>query len=726
MEHDNQLLPPHGHLDYCQADKVYGWAWCKNYPHVQLKIEFRVDGRLLLTTTANRFRSDLFTLGMGTGNYGFEFVPPKKIFNNSIHRIDVTVSVSGRSYSLIGSPIKRIFERRELFFGEAKLTQSGVIEGWAADRGYGEKPPVFQVSTDTGECVYYSANILRQDIKKLYPRGSIFGFRGVIPSKWYQNSKKILVSGIVDGNPLALRGSPIKLEVRGSYYEQIINEGRGNLAEKKKIIHYLSRSHKSSPMISVLMPVYDPPEHYLIEAIKSVIRQSYRNWQLCIVDDASKNKNIRKILSNFSSKEKRIEITWRARNGNISAATNTALKSAKGSYIALLDHDDLLHTDALLHAANILARKSNVQMLFTDEDKCDTNGERYDPYRKSGWDRELILGQNCVSHLGIFRTSLVKRLGGFRRGYEGSQDYDLVLRAARELKDSQIHHLGKILYHWRASTGSTALANTEKAYASVAMQKALQDHLRTINLKAAIDPVANGTFFSIRPKLLHNKNLLSVILKISSRLNTNSLKETFNIFKDIPCEIIVLKKPSENLSTDDVNYCSFKRCKIVHYSTSEDGLGLFMKAALLASGNILCWIDTGMTPIDGKRGWLRGILGHALREDIGLVGPRFVNSQGSIQSAGLGLNSSKQTYPMFQGRSINNLETGALVALTRSVVAVDERMFFCASEKVTKVFGEGPDPGVYKSWTHEICDRLKKQGCRSIVYPSATFLCETE
>ncbi len=226
------------------------------------------------------------------------------------------------------------------------------------------------------------------------------------------------------------------------------------------------------PLISIVVPVYNPEKVLLIECIESVINQSYSNWELCLADDASPEGYVREVLEAYAAKDKRVKPIFREVNGHISAASNSAVEIAQGEWTALLDHDDLLHEHALYHVVSAINKKPDTEFIYSDEDKINEQGERIDPHFKSDWNLDLLYSQNYVSHLGVYKTAIVNKIGGFRLGYEGSQDYDLLLRYSREIDHDKIVHIPKVLYHWRMVEGSTALASGEKSYTSEAGIKA--------------------------------------------------------------------------------------------------------------------------------------------------------------------------------------------------------------------------------------------------------------
>ena len=219
-------------------------------------------------------------------------------------------------------------------------------------------------------------------------------------------------------------------------------------------------------------------------AIESVQGQLYPHWELCIADDASTDKSVRRLLRKYAESDPRIKVTFRERNGHISAASNSAIELASGEFIAFLDNDDTLTEHALFWVAHTIAEHPDVGLLYSDEDKIDQLGNRYEPYFKCDWNPDLFLSHNMICHLGVYRSDLVRAVGGFREGYEGAQDYDLALRCIERLAPQQIRHIPRVLYHWRSHPGSTARGGSEKPYALVAGQRALDDHFARIGLSA--------------------------------------------------------------------------------------------------------------------------------------------------------------------------------------------------------------------------------------------------
>ncbi len=254
--------------------------------------------------------------------------------------------------------------------------------------------------------------------------------------------------------------------------------------EAEEIRRFLARL-PIQPKFSVLVPVYQTPQKELTEMIASVKAQIYDDWELCIADDGSKQPHVREILEAEAQVEPRIKLVFREENGNISAASNSALALATGDFLALLDHDDILAPYALAIMADAINRHPDADVLYSDEDKLNAQGHRYGAYFKPDWNPELLYGQNFISHLGVYRSSLVRALGGFRLGFEGSQDYDLALRATAATKGPVVH-VPHVLYHWRVYPGAGTFSSTQSGRAVDAARRAIKEQLAGMGVEASV------------------------------------------------------------------------------------------------------------------------------------------------------------------------------------------------------------------------------------------------
>ncbi|HEY3323597.1 MAG TPA: glycosyltransferase [Planctomycetota bacterium] len=271
----------------------------------------------------------------------------------------------------------------------------------------------------------------------------------------------------------------------------------------------------SPPLLSVLMPVYNAPELYLRMAIDSVLRQLYPHWELCIADDCSTAAHVRPLLAEYAARDPRIRVTYREKNGNISAATNTALEMARGDFIALMDNDDELAEHALFKFAQAIAADRSLDMLYSDEDKIDIHGQHSDPFFKPDWSPEYFLACMYTCHLGVYRTALVREIGGFRSAFDTAQDYDMVLRLTA--KTSRIHHIPDILYHWRMLPTSTASGASAKPKAHVTSERALQEFIRATGRTGTVEDGPALGFHRVR-YAISGEPLVSIIIPSACKL----------------------------------------------------------------------------------------------------------------------------------------------------------------------------------------------------------------
>ncbi len=251
-------------------------------------------------------------------------------------------------------------------------------------------------------------------------------------------------------------------------------------------------SMPTHPLISIVMPTYNARIDWLREAIESVRSQIYPHWELCIADDASSDVEVRRLLARYAKDDPRIKVEFRKENGHISAASNSAVDLVTGQWIALMDHDDLLPEHALFWMADAIRRFPDARLFYSDEDKIGASNQRCEPYFKPDWNLDLFYSQNFFCHLGVYDASLVRDVGGFRVGFEGAQDHDLVLRCIEKLEPSQIQHVPRILYHWRAHPQSTAQASEAKPYALEAGRRAISEHLARKGVEATVTADLSG------------------------------------------------------------------------------------------------------------------------------------------------------------------------------------------------------------------------------------------
>jgi glycosyltransferase involved in cell wall biosynthesis len=364
------------------------------------------------------------------------------------------------------------------------------------------------------------------------------------------------------------------------------------------------------PLVSVVMPTYNTPEVWLRQALDSVRAQLYPHWELCIADDASPRPEVRRVLEEYAQRDARIRFVVRPTNGHISAASNSALELARGEFVALLDHDDELSEDALARVVEALNAHPDADIVFSDEDKLDTSGRRFDPYFKPEWNLDLFRSQNLISHLGVYRTERVREVGAFRQGFEGSQDYDLALRVVERTTPARIRHVPRVLYHWRAIPGSTALDVGEKSYASTAARRALQEHLDRTTSGARVEPGAQAALHRVRYPLPSPPPAVTVILQARAGADGEARREALRRATDYPDVEWLAAPGGVSGASEAANH-----------------------AARRARGEVLVFLDAHLEPC--SPGWLAELVSHALRPEVGGVGAKLYTPDGAVEHAGL-------------------------------------------------------------------------------------------
>ncbi|TXN38578.1 glycosyltransferase, partial [Methylobacterium sp. WL7] len=274
------------------------------------------------------------------------------------------------------------------------------------------------------------------------------------------------------------------------------------------------------PLISVVMTTYETNLTFLQEAINSVIEQVYENWELCIADDASSSPQVRHLLEKFAGSDKRIRIIVHESNLGISAATNSAFSLARGDWTALVDHDDILREHALAEVVATINQFPDVELIYSDEDKIsEDSNDRFQPFFKPAFSIDLLRSQNYLNHLSVHKSCNIRRVGGWRSDYDGSQDYDLSLRVIEGISFDKIVHIPKILYHWRAAGSSTAKSISYKASAVSAGRTAVSAHLVRSGIKAAVIPAGGQLPYNrVRYAVPASNPLVSIIIPTKDRV----------------------------------------------------------------------------------------------------------------------------------------------------------------------------------------------------------------
>lgn len=391
---------------------------------------------------------------------------------------------------------------------------------------------------------------------------------------------------------------------------------------------------KKNVLISVAVPVYHTGELFLRQMIESVMDQSYKNWELCIVNAGPDDEKVREILNEYAEKDKRIRVRELAENEGIGKNTNRAFEMAEGEYVALLDHDDLLAPDALFEVACAIER-SHPDIIYSDEDKASgENLEHTQPHFKPDFNIDLLRANNYICHLLVIRKTLIDKVGGFREGFDGAQDHDFIFRCSDNA--DIIVHIPRILYHWRTHQASTADNPASKLYAYEAGIRAVRENIERNGEEAEVTHTKDYGFYKVVYKV-RRRSLVSII--IPNKDNKDTLKKCIDSVLTKTTydnyEIIIV----ENNSTQQETFDYYKeleknsRIRVIKWEKEFNFSAINNYAAKSANGEYLLFLNNDIEVRSAD--WIDGMLGNAQRKDVGIVGCRLLYPDNTIQHAGV-------------------------------------------------------------------------------------------
>lgn len=392
------------------------------------------------------------------------------------------------------------------------------------------------------------------------------------------------------------------------------------------------------PCISIIVPTYKTPEKFLKEMIDSVRNQSYENWELCIGDGSVTEDTVKNVVESYQKKDKRIKMLCLSENLGIAGNTNAALSIATGDYIALLDHDDILAPDALYEVVKWMNEhyKDETDVIYTDEDKVSFDLKDYfEPHFKSDYNLDLIRSNNYICHLFVARKSIVDQVGGFRKEYDGSQDYDFILRCIEQSK--HVEHVPKVLYHWRCHPGSTAANQESKMYCYEAGKRAIEDHLKRMGEDDCQVVMTEhlGFYHVIYP--IREQKKVSIIIpnkdqkEILERCIESIIQKTD--YKNY--EIIIV----ENNSTTNEIFEYYKtieqreNIRVVIWKDKFNYSAINNFGVRYANGEYLLFLNNDIEVI--RENWLSEMLANVQRKEVGIVGAKLLYPDNMVQHAGV-------------------------------------------------------------------------------------------
>ncbi|MEO8439434.1 MAG: glycosyltransferase [Spartobacteria bacterium] len=439
------------------------------------------------------------------------------------------------------------------------------------------------------------------------------------------------------------------------------------------------------PLISIILPVYNGSLRFLDEAVTSVRKQIYQHWEICLVDDASTDPRMKPFLEDLAGGDPRIQLLLRESNGHISACSNSALALARGEWCALLDQDDALAENALAEVVCEISRYPDASIIYSDEDFLDASGARTNPFFKPDWNPELFLAQNYLNHLGVYRTSLLREIGGFREGFEGSQDYDLALRCVARSRSEQIRHIPRLLYHWRMAEGSLAEQPDAKPYARHAARRALNSYLADCGIKA--EAVACP----------HNPESHRVVYEQASPL---------------PQVSIVSEARGEAFAKTD-----YPSWEIINAAAGAAEANV---AAGRARGEVLVFLHREVETTEP--GWLSELVSHVVRPEVGAAGGRLWSGAGKLEDGALVLGLGGIAAPPFRGLPREHPGYFNRAWLQQNFSAVSAACLAVRRDLFEELGGFDTENLPYHFYEIDFCLRLRERNLQVVWTPYANLI----
>ena len=438
------------------------------------------------------------------------------------------------------------------------------------------------------------------------------------------------------------------------------------------------RAFASQPLVSILTPVFDTPVPWLRDALDSVLAQVYENWELVLIDDGSTAPNLLAALPALAGRERRIRLVRLESHQGISAALNKGLHIAEGPWLTFLDHDDVLEPDALFQNVKLLQENPGLDLIYSDEDKLTEAG--FDsPILKPDWSPDFFLSCNYLCHMIFLRRDLVREVGGFQPQFDGSQDYDLLLRVSE--RTNRIHHIPRVLYHWRRSESSSASDVRQKPGQLEASWRAIESHLKRRGEEAHVAVDWRTHAFYVRRELLETKRI-SVIIPSSHDLESlQRLVEKLISKTNYPNYDIVVVQVGDRHKVHEAG----ANFRILHLPDAANASAAKNYAVQQTDSPWILFLDPGVEPIETD--WLTIMAEHVQRPNVGAVGARLINPHETIEHAGLVLGVNGIAQSAFRGFPAEHPGVNRQLQMTRNYSAVSGACLLMRREVFQQIGG---------------------------------------
>jgi len=754
-----------GYIDNIEEGVITGWAVDLSQGNAPASLFIFIDDEPVANIHCSLRRMDLAAAGLPAVKAGFQYEIPAKFFDGKYHRLAVRLS-SGAflepspELDIRDGAIWFQLEPPSLIEGVVDGLVQGAICGWALRTDPVSNARIggldIVVSYEGQEIGRVKADRFRPDVARATNGPAQCGFIFQPPARFrdggnYELHFHVAPEGKeLKNSPLAveypsraittklarLQGAvetlstqlwELKKELRSllsttpydlsSHYDAWAREYFRTL--EKNRVKTFGTNAGDGPLVSVICPTYRPDLRYFREAIESVIKQTYRNWELLVIDDHSNRQELSACIAEFCQRDRRIRAISLKKNLGISGATNEGIKAARGEWIAFFDHDDLLEPCAL-ELMIAAAGQTGAKMLYSDEDKIEDGGNFSEPNLKPDWNYRLLLAQNYVCHLLMVEAKTLEKAGLLRSKYDGAQDHDLVLRLSEILAESEICHVREILYHWRKTPGSTAERIDAKSYAVAAGAAAITDHLQRRGIRAQVSPMLGVTTYQVTWGFSHEPKVRVIIpFREQIEVTRACLERLRKVTAWRNWEIVLVDNWS--VSAEAAEFCKaaekLRGVRVLRVEAPFNFSQLNNLACAESDAEFFVFMNNDV--FVEQRDWLRKMVDEALADErVGAVGVKLVYPDRSVQHGGVILGVGGVADHAYRGRPADDPHYMGRGICAQELSAVTAALMLCRAEAFRKVGGLDEVDLAVAYNDVDFCLKLRQAGYRVIYTPA--------
>ena len=755
--------PRYGHVDYIKDGYVHGWAIDSFRGNNAASLFLFLDDKPVANFFCDIDRMDLEKAGLRSSQTGFRFPIPEQYLDGESHTISIRfhsgeyLRFTDHEGSKANSTVMRL-HAPVLQSGFVDGLTHGALRGWAVRQDHGSKIKHGGVDVlvlyDRIEVGRVKADKYRPDVAKALDCDPHCGFMFRPPARFrdgrsYTFEFHLAATGEpLDGSPVSFEYPAHLSDTKVARLHNVVEDMSMQLWRLKRELkdmmsecvfmladydpwvrqyHAALRhrrrqtpwpANRAQPLVSILCPVYRPRMTDFVAAVESVLAQTYSNWELILVDDCSKSKELTAAIVEFCARDGRIRAIPQKKNTGISGATNTAIAAAKGEYIALFDHDDLL-LDVAVEIMMEAALKTGAKILYSDEDKIDDFGRYSDPNLKGDWNYRLVLGQNYVCHFLVVEAATLRAAGPLRSEYDGAQDHDLVLRLAEIVDPARVVHVAEVIYHWRKTPGSTATVISAKSYAIDAGAMAVRDHLQRLGREVVVAPMLGATVYQVDWGFREEPSVTVIIpfreqLDVTRRCLDCLLNGTD--YKNFEVVLVDNWSTSHEAAAFVAKAQKHERVRVVRIEEAFNYSRLNNIACLQSSSDYFVFMNNDV--FVEQPNWLRLLVDETLADKtVGAVGAKLVFPDRTVQHGGVILGVGGVGDHANRGRAIDDPFYMGRGICAQELSAVTAALMLCRANAFQGVGGfDETDLSVAYNDV-DLCLKLRRAGFKVIYCP---------